>query len=69
MCISALFLRPEMAMKSSVLGAHGVTSRKLLQPRLVPQIQFNKHVPSGTVTGGRLGTQDACDSAPKDCSG
>lgn len=71
MCISALFLRPETAMKPPVLGAHSVASRKLLQPRLMPQIQFNKHVPSGTMTGGRVGTQDARDSAPapENCSG
>lgn len=64
MCISALFLRPEMAMEPPVLGAHSVASCKLLQLRPVPQIQFNKHVLSGTVTGGRVGTQDARDLAP-----
>lgn len=66
MCISALFLRPEMALKPSVPGAHSVASRKLLHLRPVLQIQFNKHVLSGTVTGG---TQDARDPAPENCSG
>lgn len=33
------------------------------------QIQFNKHVPSGAVTGGRVGTQDACDPALRSAQG
>lgn len=69
MCILALFIRPEMTPKPPVLGEHGVASRKLLQPRLMLQIQFNKHVPSGTVTGGRVGTQDARDPALRTAQG
>lgn len=69
MCILALFLRPEMTPKPPVLEEHGVASRKLLQPRLMLQIQFNKHVPSGTVTGGRVGPQDARDPALRTAQG
>lgn len=63
MCIPAPFLRPEVTTKPQVLGAHSVASHKLLQPRLLCRFQFNKHVPSGAVTGGRVGTQDVCDPA------
>lgn len=69
MCTPALFLRPERATKPPVLGAHSVASCKLLQSRLISQIWFNKHGLSGVVTGGRVGTQDACDPALRTAQG
>lgn len=69
MCTPALFLRPERATKPPVLGAHSVASHKLLQPRLMSHIRFNKHGLFGAVTGVRVGTQDACDTAPRTAQG
>lgn len=65
----SLLSQSKVTTKPPVLGAYSVASCKLLQPRLMSQIQFNKHVPSDPVTGGRVGTQDARDPALRTAQG